>query len=340
MNAQAKLPTPVITGMGHFFPTTILTNQFYEELDIGTNSSWIEDRVGIIERRTVLSLDDVRQLRRGETSLSELRKQGRIMAIGDMCVQPWATAVARAGDSYQQPDVVIAGHSVPDWDIPANACSIAATLGLETTAFDVNSACSSFVVDLHVARGLLTSGMAKEAAVFNAERYTLRTDFADRASCVLFGDGAAASIISTRPGAKGLAIRDTVVTSSPAGSQHVRLPDGDYFSQNGAAVQKFAVTKTVAVTREIMERNGLSSDDISYFVAHQANFRMLTSASEKLGFGPDKHLCNVQHYGNQGGAGAPNVLSMNWDKFKTGDLIAVAVVGSGLTWAGALLEVV
>ncbi|MBM4253372.1 MAG: ketoacyl-ACP synthase III [Deltaproteobacteria bacterium] len=340
MTARQATPVPVITGMGHYFPPTKLTNQFYEGLDIGSSAAWIEERVGIIERRTVLALDDVTKLRRGETTLTTLRQEGRIMPIGEMCREPWRMAKERSAQAYYDPNVVISGTSVPDWDIPANACAIAATLGLETTAFDVNSACSSFVVDLHVARGLLLSGQATDIAIFNAERYSTRVNFADRASCVLFGDGAAASIVSTRPGARGLAVRDTVVISSPAGSQHVKLPDGDFFSQNGAAVQKFAVTKTVAVTQEIMKRQNLQPDDISYFVAHQANYRMLMAAVEKLGFHHDKHLCNVQHHGNQGGAGAPNVLSMNWDKYKVGDLIAVAVVGSGLTWAGALLEVV
>lgn len=340
MTARQATPVPVITGMGHYFPPTKLTNQFYEGLDIGSAAGWIEERVGIIERRTVLALDDITKLRRGETTLAMLRQEGRIMPIGDMCREPWRLAKERAGPAYHDPNVVISGTSVPDWDIPANACAIAATLGLETTAFDVNSACSSFVVDLHVARGLLLSDQATDIAIFNAERYSTRVNFSDRASCVLFGDGAAATIVSTRPGAKGLAVRDTVVISSPAGSQHVKLPDGDFFSQNGAAVQKFAVTKTVAVTQEILQRQNLRPQDISYFVAHQANYRMLMSAVEKLGFHPEKHLCNVQHHGNQGGAGAPNVLSMNWDKFKVGDLIAVAVVGSGLTWAGALLEVV
>ncbi len=340
MTASVATPVPVITGMGHYFPPTKLTNQFYEQLDIGTSAGWIEERVGILERRTVLALEDVTKLRRGETSLAELRQLGRVMPIGEMCREPWLMAKDRSGSSFHGPDVVIAGTSVPDWDIPANACSIAATLGIETTAFDVNSACSSFVVDLHVARGLLRSGQATDVAIFNAERYSTRVNFSDRGSCVLFGDGAAAAIVSARPGAKGLAVRDTVVISSPAGSQHVKLPDGDYFSQNGAAVQKFAVTKTVAVTQEIMRRQNLQPADISYFIAHQANYRMLMSAVEKLGLAPEKHLCNVQHHGNQGGAGAPNVLSMNWDKYKVGDLIAVAVVGSGLTWAGALLEVV
>ena len=340
MTSNHSANAPVITGMGHFFPSTVLTNSFFEELDIGTSAEWITERVGIRERRTVLAADDVRLLRRGEITLEELRQQGRIMSVGEMCQEPWDMARQRAGESYKSPNVAIAGLSVPDWDIPANACSIAAKLGLECTAFDVNSACSSFIVDLHVARALLNSGQATEAAIFNAERYSLRMNFSDRSSCVLFGDGAAATLLSTSPGARGLAVLDTIVTSSPAGYMHVRIPDSGHFDQNGAAVQKFAVTKTVAITREILARNQLATDDINYFVAHQANYRMLMSACEKLGFSPEQHLYNVDHFGNQGGAGAPAVLSLNWDRFKVGDKIAVAVVGSGLTWAAALLQVV
>ena len=244
----------------------------------------------------------------------------------------------RGGRTVSPVDQVIAGTSVPDWDIPANACAIAAGIGLECAAFDVNSACSTFVVDLHVARGLLTNEMARTVAVFNPERYTTRLDYTDRASCVLFGDSASAAILETASDAEGLELVDTVVHSSPAGFEHVKIPDSGCFSQNGHAVQKFAVTRTVQVFHEIVERNGLSQSDVAYFIGHQANYRMLTSACQKNGINESQHLFNVDVRGNQGAAGASSVLSSNWERFRSGDHVVVAVVGSGLTWGAALLR--
>ena len=182
--------------------------------------------------------------------------------------------------------------------------------------------------------------MAKTIAVFNAERYSTRLDFTDRSSCMLFGDGATAALISSEASRHGLEVLDTIVESSPAGFLSVAIPDGGTFRQNGAAVQRFAVTKTVAVARQMLERHGLAAGDLAYFIGHQANFRMLTSACDKLGITSEQHLHNVEMRGNQCGAGAPAVLSSNWERYRPGDLILVAVVGSGLTWGAALLRCV
>lgn len=330
-----------LTGVGHWFPDTVLDNQFYEELDIGSSAQWIEERVGIRERRSVLTRDTIKALRQGTITRSQLLEQGQIMSMASMCHKPWQLAQSRA--ALQERDVaidlVIAGTSVPDWDIPANACSIAGELGINAAAFDVNSACSSFVVDLHVARGLLAAKIARTAAIFNAERYTTRVNFSDRSSCVLFGDAATATLIeATSPAHHGFEILDTIIHSDPSGYQHVRLPEGGVFSQNGAVVQKFAVSKTVAVTIEILQRNQLSIDSVSYFIGHQANFRMLTAVCAKLGIDLNRHLWNVDTCGNQGGAGAPAVLSTHWDRFQRDDLVVISVVGSGLTWGAALLR--
>lgn len=339
---RASAPTPriVLSGMGHWFPETVLDNPFFDALDIGSSAQWIDERVGIRERRSVLAREDIVRLRRGEVTRAQLVAEGRVMTMAQMSKEPWRMALerARSGNRDVAPDHVIAGTSVPDWDIPANACSIAGSLGLQVAAFDVNSACSTFVVNLHVARGLLLSGASKTCAVINAERYSTRVDYTDRASCVLFGDSASAAILETAPDAKGLELIDTVVRSDPSGYEHVRLPDGGFFSQNGQAVQKFAVTKTVAITHEILERNGLTQADLGYFIGHQANFRMLTSACQKNGIREDQHLFNVDLKGNQGATGAPTVLSTHWERYKKGDYVVVAVVGSGLTWGAALLR--
>lgn len=273
----AKQPRVVLTGMGHWFPDTVLDNPFFDALDIGSSASWIDERVGIKERRSVLARQDIMDLRKSEITRAELVAQGRVMTMAEMAKEPWLMASGRAqrAGGKTQLDTLIAGTSVPDWDIPANACSIAGTLGLGCAAYDINSACSTFVVNLHAARALLLSGQAQTVGVINCERYTTRVDYSDRASCVLFGDSASAAILEASDTAHGLELIDTVVHSDPSGYEHVRLPDGGYFSQNGQAVQKFAVTKTVEITLEILAKNGLTKSDISYFIGHQANFRML-----------------------------------------------------------------
>ena len=339
----------MIGAMGHGHPQTVLSNDFFNRLDIDSSADWITDRIGIERRCSVLAREDIEALKSGQLTRDELVRAGRIRSMGEMAEKPWELLNKRALEAGHEvaPDLVIAGSSVPDWDIPANACAIASHLNIDSAAFDVNSACSSFVVDLHVARSLLQTGVQRQIAVFNVERYTTRLNYNDRNSCVLFGDGAAVSLLQEwdpdqrRAHAApigGFEVVDTVIHSNPQGFRHVIIPDGSFFSQNGSVVQKFAVTKTVAVTLEILERNQVGVEQISYFVGHQANLRMLTSVVEKLHLRQDQHLFNVDQFGNQGGAGAPAVISQNWDQFVPGDLVVVSVVGAGLTWGSALLR--
>jgi 3-oxoacyl-[acyl-carrier-protein] synthase-3 len=328
-----------IHALGHFHPDTVIDNAFFEELDIGSDSAWVEERTGIVARRSVLQKDDIRALRRDETTLAQLRAEGKVMSIATMSEPAWALLRERYPDLNPAAiDAVICGTSVPDFDIPANASTIAERLGLSCLTFDANSACSSFVLNLHLARNLIRSGAHKKIAIFNPERYSLRMNFNDRNSCILFGDGCSSAIISDQEKPGALRVLDTIIVSDPSGYDLVKIPDGDIFSQNGKAVQKFAISKTLETTHEILERNHLTPDDITYFTGHQANLRMVTSAAERLGLSEEKHLHNVAGLGNQGAAGAPSVLSMHWDRFKSGDLIVIAVVGSGLTWGSALLQ--
>lgn len=334
-----ELAKTYIHALGHFHPNTVLPNSFFDDLDIGSQGDWVEERTGIRERRSVLELDDIVALAKGRTTLPELRKAGRIMSIADMSEPAWALLRERYPElNTAHIDALICGTSVPDFDIPANGSTIAARLGLRCLSFDANSACSSFVLDLHLARSMIASGAHKKIALFNPERYSLRVDFRDRNSCILFGDGCSAAIVSSTARAGSLKVLDTLIVSDPSGHDLVKIPDGEHFSQNGKAVQKFAISKTIEATEGILERNGLKPSDVSYFTGHQANLRMVTSAADRLGLSAERHLHNVASLGNQGSAGAPAVLSMNWDHFKTGDLIVLAVVGSGLTWGSALLQ--
>lgn len=332
-------PQAYVHALGHFHPETVLDNMFFDDLDIGSDHNWIEERTGILSRRSVLSKDAIRALREGSSTLDQLRAAGQVMSIGAISQHAWALLRERYTDLQPSDiDALICGTSVPDFDIPANASTIAAQLGLSCLAFDANSACSSFVLDLHLSRQMIRSGAHRKIAVFNPERYSLRMDFRDRNSCILFGDGCSAAVVSSEARPGSLRVIDTLVCSDPSGYDFVKIPDGHCFTQNGKAVQKFAITRTIEVTQQILEKNNLKPQDISYFTGHQANLRMVTSAADRLGISTDRHLHNVEHLGNQGAAGAPSVLSMNWERFQKGDLIVLAVVGSGLTWGACLLE--
>jgi 3-oxoacyl-[acyl-carrier-protein] synthase III len=328
-----------IYSLGHYFPPHILDNEFFDHLDIGSEGSWIKDRVGIETRHSVLTPDQVKDIRFGRTTLKTLKAQGLVESNADMNLKAWHTAVARNPVIISEVDTVLGGTSVPDDDIPGVGCIAAAKVGLENVqAFDVNSACSTFVVQCHVMRGLMDSGLSKEGVVFCAEKFTTRMDYSDRRNSILFGDAAVVAAMSSQARPHSLKVIDTNVESAPSGWEHIRLPVGEFFHQNGASVQKFAVTKTISAAEDILRRNKLKISDAHWFIGHQANYRMLTSAIEKMGVPQDRHLYNVVHRGNQGACGAPSVLSQNWDRYKSGDYIVVAVVGAGLTWGAMLLQ--
>lgn len=332
----------VITSMGHYHPEHLIPNAFFESLDIGSDTQWVVERTGIESRASVLPEAELRKMAENPEHIRTLRAEGRFATIGQMGAKAFSVLKGRlpaetAETLREDIDAVICGTSVPDYDIPANAATIAAEVGIQATAFDVNSACSSFIVNLHTARGLLASGLHKNLCLFQPERYSLKLDYRDKASCILFGDGCAASTV-TRGATEGLEVLDTVVDSDPQKFDTVKIPVDECFSQNGKAVQKFAITRTIQVVQDLLARNELAATDLQYFIGHQANLRMINSACDRLGLPAEKHLYNVDKLGNQGGAGAPCVLSMNWNKLQKGDLIAVAVVGSGLTWGGALLR--
>ncbi len=330
----------VLTSVGHYFPETILDNKFFEELDIDTTEQWIEERIGIKERRSILKKEDIVRLRRGETDYLSLRKEGRIMSMVDMSKPAWAVLLDRLSpESRQLPiDMVLCGTGIQDYDVSANAAYIAAALGIECASFDVNAACSSFALHTQLIRSMMETGQSKKAVSFIIERFTTRQNYADRSNSILFGDSGVAAVFEANSTSPGFEVIDCTFTSAPSGAKHIVMNYGEFFNQSGAPVQKFAITTTVAATKEILARNGLAPKDISYFISHQANLRMLSSVIERLGLTEKQHLFNIDYYGNQGASGAPAVLSQNWDRFKPGDYVVMTVVGAGLSWGAILLK--
>lgn len=324
-----------IHGMGHFHPENVIDNAFLASLKIETDDQWIMERVGIRKRRTILPLDYIANTKNQNP---ELTKKVALYNNADTSAKATEMALIRAGIKISDIGMVIAGGCSPDNTIPAEACVIAARLGLTVPAYDINSACSSFAVQLHALRSMRPEALPNYILVVNPENNTKIVDYADRRTAVLWGDCTAATIVSTRIPSK-FVVNFSTTESDPSGWQNVVIPTGGKFSQNGSAVQSFAIKKTLATISKI--RGNLKRDPTKMlFIGHQANRTMLDSVCKRAEIDPKVHLFNVDEFGNCGAAGAPSVFSQNWDTFKEGDQIGLVVVGSGLTWGGVLIEVV
>lgn len=320
-------------GTGHFHPENEIDNAFLESLDIGTNHAWIVERVGIESRRTVLPLDYLRTTRNRdlraapEAALYTNAETGRRAAL---------MAIERAGIRPSDVGMVIAGGCSPDTCIPAEASRIARALGIAAPAFDLHAACSTFGAHLHFVDRLGPSA-PDYVLVVQPENTTRVVDFSDRSTAVLFGDATSAAVVSTRVPARARVVRTTFDTD-PSGCDEVTIPRTGYFRQNGSAVQKFAIKKMSSLLRSIEDFVGPERKDRVLYVGHQANLTMLESVCRRAGIPPERHLHNIVRFGNQCAAGAPSVLSQSWDRFRPGDVAAVVVVGSGLSWSSLTIE--
>jgi 3-oxoacyl-[acyl-carrier-protein] synthase III len=323
-------------AVGHFYPENVLDNRFFEELDIGTKDDWILERVGIRARRTVLPLEYIRTTRNADVRAGQ---EAALYSNVETGKRAALVALERAGLRAQDIGMVIAGGCCPEMSIPSEACRIAAALGIEAPALDINSACSSFAAQLHLLASM--QGLPPYVLIVNPENTTRVVDYADRGSCVLWGDGTSAAVVSRVAPAR-VRIVETTLASAPAGASQVTIPRFGHFAQEGSVVQRFAIkTTTVCVqamlpaARERLARTGGSL----HFLGHQANLLVLESVVRRLQLAPHEHWFNVVDYGNTGAAGAPGVLSQNWDDISSGDVIILAVVGSGLTWSSLRMEV-
>jgi 3-oxoacyl-[acyl-carrier-protein] synthase III len=325
-------------ALGHFHPETLLTNDFLEDLGLETNDAWITERVGIRSRHTVLPLDYIRETRNRDVRGALEAAQYTNAQTGERAAR---MALERAGRSAKDVGMVIAGGCSPDECIPAEANRIAEALGIDAPALDINAACSSFGAQLHFLTGMREERLPDFILVVNPENSTRVVDYSDRSSCVLWGDGTSAALLSPRvPGP--WRITQTLLGGDPSGADKVRVPRAGHFTQQGAAVQTFAIkraTETFLALRShyLQSQPGRSPADLS-LIGHQANLRMLEAVQRRTETHDSRHFFNVDRRGNCGASGAPTVLSENWDNPAVGDAVAMAVVGSGLTWAGALLE--
>jgi 3-oxoacyl-[acyl-carrier-protein] synthase-3 len=321
-------------GIGHFHPENRIDNAFLAALHIGTDEAWIMERVGIRSRRTVLALDYIIRTRNEHPAESA---RWSVHTNAETGARAARLAMERAGVRPSQIGLVIAGGCSPQYSIPAEACLVAAELGISAPAYDINSACSSFAVQMHHLRAMRPETLPDYVLVVNVENTTRAVDYSDRRTAVLWGDGSAAAVVSTRIPAP-VRIRYSVVHSDPAGWDKVVIPAGGHFIQEGPAVQGFAIRKSVATLHELTAH--LARDpNAMWFIGHQANLMMLNTVCQRAGVEASRHLFNVDEFGNCGAAGAPGVLSQHWDTLPAQAEIALVVVGSGLTWGGLIIDV-
>lgn len=320
-------------GLGHFHPENEITNRFLEELEIGTNDSWILERVGIRSRRTSLPLDYIRDTRNRDLRAAA---EATGYTTADLGARAARVAIARAGVDPAQIGLVISGSSAPDFLSPADACNVARELGLEVPAFDVNSACTSFLAQMHLLFLMDPARVPDFVLLVAPDSLTKTVDYTDRSAAVLWGDAAAAAVVSTKIPGRARVV-DTIFESRPSGGQKVVVPRTGFFAQNGRTVQAFAIRQTVSCYERLRAAHA-RADRSLHFVGHQANLRMLENVCRRCEIPPERHHSNVEWYGNTGAASSATVLSMSWEKWQPQDDVAVVGVGAGLTWASYFLR--
>ena len=321
-----------IASLATFVPPKLLTNADLERL-VDTSNEWILQRTGIRERHIV----------EPGVATSDLAKEASLKAI------------ALAGLTPADIDVIIVGTTTPDTIFPSTACRLQAKIGASRAwGFDLGAACSGFVDGLSTATALVGSGAATHVLVVGADVMSSIIDYSDRATCVIFGDGAGAVVVS--PSAdEGIGIMDFENYVDGSLGEALQMPAGGslmpttaetvakglhYVKQDGQAVFKFAVRNTEEASRRLLERNHLTAADVDLFVSHQANRRIIQSAAEKLGIPPEKVVINIERYGNTTAGTIPLALdeAARDGRLKRGDLVVLASVGAGFTVGSVLLR--
>ena len=325
--------TLFLHGLGHFHPENEITNRFLEELEIGTSDEWILERVGIRSRRTALPLEYIRTTRNRDVRAAAEATLYRTSELGRRAAE---LALQRAGVDRSQIGMLISGSSAPDWASPADACTVAAALGIDVPAFDVNSACTSLLAQVHLLSLMDPARVPDFVLLVAPDSLTKTVDYTDRTAAVLWGDAGAAAVVSTRVPGRAQLLGSTLA-SRPTAYDKVVVPRTGHFSQEGRTVQAFAIRESAKLYNGL--RESFESDARTlHFVGHQANFRMLEAICERCGIDRDRHHSNVEWFGNTGAASSASVLSMNWEKWQPRDDVAVVGVGAGLTWSGYLVR--
>jgi 3-oxoacyl-[acyl-carrier-protein] synthase III len=321
-------------GMGHFHPENVITNRFLEELDIGTTEDWIVERVGIRSRRTVLSLDYIRQTKNQDPRAAFEASQYSNAQLGAAAAR---MAIQRAGIKLEDIGLMILGNSAIDNIAPAEASAVAAELGVDIPCFDMNSACSTFGTQITFLNGMRPDALPSFVLLVNPESISRRIDYSDRSSAIIFGDGSAAAVLSATVPSRA-AFSSCHFDCKPTEWEKVGISWNGFFHQDGNAVQGFAIRKMTESLRLLKDQYNVNGHPFR-FIGHQANLSALQTVCERLSIPEEHHWHNVGDFGNTACAGAPTVLSQRWDDLRPGHRVAISVAGAGLSWAHMMLEV-
>jgi 3-oxoacyl-[acyl-carrier-protein] synthase-3 len=306
-----------IIGTGSYIPQRVLTNQELEKM-VDTSDEWIVTRTGIRERR--LAADDE------DTSL--------------LATYAAREALASAALGPEELDLIIVCTITPEGPFPATACLVQAALGAEkAAAFDLSAGCSGFAYGLAVGSSFIATGMYNHVLVIGAEKLSKITDWSDRTTCVLFGDGAGAAVLGPVP--DGYGFLASSLGADGQGGRFLELnKETNCIRMDGRDVFKFAVHVMSEVPIELLNRAGLTEDDVDLFIPHQANIRIIDAAAKRLSLPREKVYVNVERFGNTSAASIPIALDEVAKQGLIGDgqILLTVGFGAGLTWAGNVMK--
>lgn len=322
--------TAAITAVGGYVPEYILNNAELEKM-VDTTDEWILSRTGIRERRIL---------------------KGEGLGTSDMAVPAVQELCRKRGIDVMDIELLICATTTPDHVFPATANIICDKLGAKNAfGYDIQAACSGFIFALVTGSKFIESGQYKKVVVVGGDKMSSIINYQDRATCVIFGDGCGAVLLE--PNSEGLGIRDSILRSDGSGrvylhqkaggsvkpASHKTVDAGEhYVFQDGQPVFKFAVTRMADVSAEIMERNNLKSEDVSWLVPHQANKRIIDATANRMGLTTEKVMLNIERYGNTTSGTIPLCL-WEWEKqLHKGDNIILAAFGGGFTWGSVWVK--
>lgn len=322
--------TAAITAVGAYVPDYVLSNQVLETL-VDTNDEWITTRTGIKERRL-------------------LKEEGKGTSF--MAIKAAQNLLKKANLDAKEIDLVIMATATPDMPVASTGVYVATEIGATNAfAFDLQAACSSFLYGMSVASAYIALGKYKKVLLIGSDKMSSIIDYTDRATCIIFGDGAGAVLFE--PNAEGLGLQDEILKSDGIGREFLKIEAGGsilppseetvknkqhFVFQDGKTVFKYAVSGMADVSEKIMERNNLTHDDVNWLVAHQANRRIIDATANRMGLDESKVLINIQKYGNTTSATLPLLLSDFENQLKKGDNIIFAAFGGGFTWGAIYLK--
>ena len=322
--------TAAITAVGKYVPEYVLTNKELETF-VDTNDEWITTRTGIKERRIL---------------------KGEGLGTSYMAIKAAEDLLKKSNTNPEEIDMVIVATATPDLPVAATAAYTASKIGaINAFSYDLQAACSSFLYGMSTASSYIESGRYKKVLLIGADKMSSIIDYKDRATCIIFGDGAGAALFE--PNNDGLGLQDEFLRSDGIGRDFLRIEAGGsimpptldtvkegkhFVHQEGKTVFKYAVSNMADVSEKMLTRNNLREEDIQWLVPHQANKRIIEATAKRVGVGPNKVMMNIHKYGNTTSATLPLLLADYEKELKKGDNLIFAAFGGGFTWGAIYLK--